>query len=112
MKTNKVLLAAVLAIAMGAPVAGFLGDMNGQPKTFSRVRVPFLHGFSTGQIASRAEFSSLERAGEWLNWPPLTNSATSLARLSRRGYRDLTYFSEVGRGEGAQSLQLQKGIHQ
>ena len=28
MKTNKLLVAAVLAIAIGAPIAGFVGDMR------------------------------------------------------------------------------------
>ena len=76
MKTNKLLVAAVLAAAIGAPIAGFVGDKNGaQPMTSTGVRVPFLHGFPTGQIASQSELASLERANEWLNSPPLTASA-------------------------------------
>ena len=76
MKINKLLVAAVLAIAIGAPIAGFVGDMNmSQPMTSTGVRVPFLHGFPTGQIASQSELASLERANEWLNSPPLTASA-------------------------------------
>ena len=48
MKTNKLLVAAVLAIAIGAPIAGFVGDMNmPQPMTSTGVRAPFLHGFPT-----------------------------------------------------------------
>jgi thiol-disulfide isomerase/thioredoxin len=74
MKTDRLLVATVLAIAIGAPIAGFLGDMNGQPMTSTGVRVPFLHGFFTGQ-AGQAELASLERADEWLNSPPLTSSA-------------------------------------
>ena len=45
MKTNKLLIAAVLAIAIGAPIAGFVGEQQGQSMTSSGVRVPFLHGF-------------------------------------------------------------------
>jgi thiol-disulfide isomerase/thioredoxin len=76
MKTNKFLVAAVLAIAIGAPIAGFVGDINrAQPMTSTGVRVPFLHGLPTGQIASQSELASLERANEWLNSPPLTASA-------------------------------------
>lgn len=74
MKSSRFLVAAVLAIAIGAPIAGFVGDMKGQPMTSTRVRVPFLHGFPTGQIGSQAELASLERANEWLNSPPLTPS--------------------------------------
>ena len=76
MKINKLLVAAVLAIAIGAPIAGFVGDVNvPQPTTSTGVRVPFLHGFPTGQIASQSELASLERANEWLNSPPLTAPA-------------------------------------
>src|SRR6266571_6177024 len=75
MKTSKLLVAAVLATAIGAPIAGFVGEMKGQPMTSTGVRVPFLHGLPTGQIASQAELASLERANEWLNSPPLTPSA-------------------------------------
>ena len=76
MKTNKLLVAAVLAIAIGAPIVGFVGDINmAQPTTSHGVRVPFLHGLPTGQTAGQAELASLERANEWLNSPPLTAAA-------------------------------------
>ena len=75
MKTNKLLVAAVLATTIGAPIAGFVGEMKGQSMTSTGVRVPFLHGFPIGQIASQTELASLERANEWLNSPPLTPSA-------------------------------------
>ena len=55
MKTNKLLAAAVLAAAIGAPIAGFLGDTKGQPMTSSGVRVPFLHGFPIGPSANPAD---------------------------------------------------------
>jgi thiol-disulfide isomerase/thioredoxin len=76
MKTNKLLVAAVLAIAIGTPIAGFVGYMNGaQPMTSPGVRVPFLHGLPTGQVAGQSELASFERATEWLNSPPLTAAA-------------------------------------
>jgi thiol-disulfide isomerase/thioredoxin len=76
MQTNKLLIAAVLAIALGAPIAGFVANMGGaQPMTSTEVRVPFFHGFPTVQIPSKPKLSSLERATEWLNSPPLTPAA-------------------------------------
>src|SRR5450432_374801 len=73
MKSSNLLATAVLAIALWAPIAGFVGDMSmPQPITTKGVRVPFLHGFSTAQIASQSELASLERANAWLNSPPLT----------------------------------------
>jgi thiol-disulfide isomerase/thioredoxin len=76
MNTNKLLVAAVLVIAIGAPIAGFAGDMKGpQPMTSTGIRVPFLHGFPSGQIGGQSELASLERANEWLNSPPLTAPA-------------------------------------
>jgi hypothetical protein len=46
MKTNKFLVAAVLAIAIGLPIAGFVWDVSvPQPMTSTGVRVTFLHGF-------------------------------------------------------------------
>ncbi len=71
MKTNKLLVAAALATAIGAPI----GEVKGQSMTSTGVRVPFLHGFPTGQIGSQTELASLERASEWLNSLPLTPSA-------------------------------------
>jgi thiol-disulfide isomerase/thioredoxin len=73
MKTSKLLVAVVLAVAIGAPIAGFVGDVNmAQTTTSPGVRVPFLHGFPFGQVAGQGELASLERANEWLNSPPLT----------------------------------------
>jgi thiol-disulfide isomerase/thioredoxin len=74
--TSKLLATAVLAIAIRAPIAGYAEDMN-MPQTITSagVRVPFLHGAPTGQIGSRSELASLDRATEWLNSPPLTASA-------------------------------------
>src|SRR5215216_207321 len=76
MKTDKLLVAAVLAIAIGAPIAGFVGDTNvPQPTTSPGVRVPFLHGLPDGRISGQSELASLERADEWINSPPLTAPA-------------------------------------
>jgi thiol-disulfide isomerase/thioredoxin len=76
MKTSKLLVAAVLATAIGTPIAGFVGDGNvAQPMTSTAVRLPFLHGPPTGQIAGQSDLASLERADEWLNSPPLTAAA-------------------------------------
>ena len=76
MKMNKLLVAAVLAIAIGAALAGFVGDINrAQPMTSTGIQLPFLHGFPTGPIAGQSELAALERADAWLNSPPLTASA-------------------------------------
>jgi thiol-disulfide isomerase/thioredoxin len=76
MKTNRLLVAAVLAAAIGAPIAGFVEEMSvPQPMTSTGVRVPFLHGFPTAPIPNQLELTSLERANEWLNSPPLTAPA-------------------------------------
>jgi hypothetical protein len=48
MQTNKLLVVAVLAIAIGAPIAGFVGDSKmPQPTTSPGVGLPFLHGYPT-----------------------------------------------------------------
>ena len=70
MKTKNLLVGAVLAIAIGAPIAGFLGDMKGQPMTSPWI--PFLHGLPAGQGPGQAALASLERANEWLNSSPQT----------------------------------------
>jgi thiol-disulfide isomerase/thioredoxin len=76
MKTNKLLVAAVLVTAIGAPIAGFVGDVKmPQQTTYTGLGLPFLHGYPTDQIASQSDLASLERANEWLNSPPLTASA-------------------------------------
>jgi thiol-disulfide isomerase/thioredoxin len=74
MKTSKLLALAVLAIAIGAPVAAFVGDKT-MPQTSAQVRVPFLHGFPDAPMPAQAELASLERATTWLNSPPLNAAA-------------------------------------
>jgi thiol-disulfide isomerase/thioredoxin len=76
MRTNRLLIAAVLAIAIVAPIAGFVGDFNrAQPVTSTGIKVPFLHGLQTGPSDGQSELASLERADAWLNSSPLTPSA-------------------------------------
>jgi thiol-disulfide isomerase/thioredoxin len=75
MNTNKLLATAVLAAAIGAPIAGFVSDLKGQPMTSTGVRAPFLHGFPIGPFAGQNELATLNRADEWLNSPPLTPEA-------------------------------------
>ena len=73
MKISNLFVAAVLAMAIGAPIVGFLGDTNvAQPIT---LRAPFLHGPPAGRIGGQSELASLERADAWLNSPPLTGTA-------------------------------------
>ena len=73
MKINKFLVAAVLAAAIGTPIAGFVQEKNmPQPMTFTGVPAPFLYGFPTVRVSNQAALASLERADEWLNSPPLT----------------------------------------
>jgi thiol-disulfide isomerase/thioredoxin len=72
---SKLLLAALLATAIAAPIAGFVGYLNGaRPMTSIAIEVPFLHGLSSGQAAGQSGLASLERGDEWLNSPPLTAS--------------------------------------
>ena len=76
MKIRKLLIAAVLVVAVGAPIAGFVGDTKAPQSTLPiGERVAFFHGLGGGPIASQSELASLARADEWLNSPPLTASA-------------------------------------
>jgi hypothetical protein len=64
MKTSKLLVAAVLTTAIGAPIAGFIGEVNGQPMTSTGLRVPFLRGLPTGQIARQFEIEFFDSGAE------------------------------------------------
>jgi thiol-disulfide isomerase/thioredoxin len=76
MKASKLLAAAVLATAIGAPMTACVEELNvPQSTTSPGVRVPFLHGFPTARIPHQSELASLERAREWLNSPPLSAAA-------------------------------------
>jgi thiol-disulfide isomerase/thioredoxin len=75
MKTKTLILAIVIAAAIGTPIAGFVGDMiMPQPMTSPGIRAPFLHGIPVSQFSGKSELASLENADEWLNSPPLTAS--------------------------------------
>jgi thiol-disulfide isomerase/thioredoxin len=74
MKAKKLLVATVLALAIAAPIAAFVGGTE-MPTTAPAIRVPFLHGLPAGQLHGPAELTSLEHADAWLNSPPLTASA-------------------------------------
>ena len=60
MRLSSFFVTAVFAIAIGVPIAGFVGDMN----------VP--QPVRTAQVAIQSELSSLDRADAWLNSPPLS----------------------------------------
>jgi thiol-disulfide isomerase/thioredoxin len=75
MKANRLLVSGLLAAAAGTWLAGFVGEIKGQPMTISELRVPFLHGSGAGESTSAMELASLDRANEWLNSPPLTPEA-------------------------------------
>ena len=75
MNTKKHLAAGILAVAIAAPIAGFVVDLRGESTVPTAVRLPFLHGFAVGPTAGQSELASLERADAWLNSPPLTPSA-------------------------------------
>src|SRR5215212_99889 len=75
MKRHKLLVTTVLALAIGAPVVGFVGDRNViQASRVTPVQLPFLHGAPGGQDPAEAELGSLKHANAWLNSPPLTPS--------------------------------------
>jgi thiol-disulfide isomerase/thioredoxin len=71
MNTRKLLIAAVLAVAVLAPVAGFWGSVMSQAETSGGFLSSFLHGYSLGQPFGGSELASLDRADAWLNSPPL-----------------------------------------
>ena len=76
MTMNKLFVAAVIAIAIAAPIVGFVGTINGaQPMTSTELRLPFLHGFPTDETSGQSALASLESADAWLNSPPLAPSA-------------------------------------
>jgi thiol-disulfide isomerase/thioredoxin len=76
MKTSRLFIAAVLAAAIGAPIAVVSGENNvAQPMTSSGMRVPFLHGSPSDEVAGPSALAALERGGEWLNSRPLTAAA-------------------------------------
>jgi thiol-disulfide isomerase/thioredoxin len=76
MNANKLLAAAILALAIGAPVASFVEESKmPQPTPFAEIRAPFVHRIATRQIGGSSELASLEQADDWLNSPPLAATA-------------------------------------
>src|SRR5262249_7713445 len=72
-KTNRLVMAAVLAVAIEAPIAGFVGDISmAQPTAPSDERSAFFHGPAGGPVASQSGLAALDRADAWINSPPLT----------------------------------------
>jgi thiol-disulfide isomerase/thioredoxin len=65
----KLLAAAMLATAIGAPIAGF-AEENMRPTTWPKTS--FLHGVFGMRDSGQSELAALERASAWLNSPPLT----------------------------------------
>jgi thiol-disulfide isomerase/thioredoxin len=74
MRAKNVPIGAVLAVAIGAPIVGFVGNINMAQPTDGE-RTAFFHGPSSSPVAGRPGLASLERANEWINSPPLTASA-------------------------------------
>ena len=66
MKINKLLIAAVLAIAIGAPIAGFCGDMNGAADDVHR---------GTGSVPSRIPNGQAPVKPSWLPSSTRTNGS-------------------------------------
>ncbi|MGC1874858.1 MAG: redoxin family protein [Pseudolabrys sp.] len=76
MKANKFLITAILFITIGAPIAGFVGDIKLPLSTIPTGEpIAFFHGLGAGPAANQSGLASLERADAWLNSPPLTASA-------------------------------------
>ena len=76
MKISKLLIVAVLAVAIAAPVVVFVGDINmAQPTTPTGERTGFFHGLGGAPTANQSGLASFERADAWLNSPALTASA-------------------------------------
>jgi thiol-disulfide isomerase/thioredoxin len=68
---HRLLAAVVLAIAIGAPLAGFVRSV-GMPQTTTPGILDLLFQRShASQIGSKADLASLGRADEWLNSKPL-----------------------------------------
>ena len=76
MKMKKSMIAAVLVVAIGAPIAGFVGDIKWPLSTIPMGEpIAFFHKPAVGPPGDRSALASLERADDWLNSPPLSTSA-------------------------------------
>jgi thiol-disulfide isomerase/thioredoxin len=73
---RKLLIAAVLAIAIAGPIVGFIRSADvQQPVSAKGEQASFLHGFGAGQNVGQTQLASLDHAVDWLNSPPLTAQA-------------------------------------
>jgi thiol-disulfide isomerase/thioredoxin len=76
MKASKLLAVAALVMAIGAPIAGSLGDgIMAQPIISTQPGGRLFRGLFGGQATGQLELASLEMADEWINSPPLSASA-------------------------------------
>lgn len=75
MNTRKLLAAVILAIAIGAPIAGFVRSKEMPEQTISSGAEPAWQRSRASQAGGQSELDSLARAGEWLNSQPLTPAA-------------------------------------
>ena len=76
MSTIKLMLPAVLTASIAGPIAASAAETKApQSPASTGVRVPFLHGFLSGEVGGQTKLTSLARANEWINSPPLTASA-------------------------------------
>ncbi|MGB9351240.1 MAG: hypothetical protein WCB61_15315 [Pseudolabrys sp.] len=74
MKANKFLITAILFITIGAPIAGFVGDIKLPLSTIPTGEpIAFFNGLGAGPAANQSGLASL--ADAWLNSPPLIASA-------------------------------------
>src|SRR5215475_7793982 len=63
MRAKNLLIGGVLAIAIGAPIVGFVGDINMAQPTDGE-RTAFFHGPSSGPVAVQSGLASLDRASD------------------------------------------------
>ena len=78
MRASKLVLAALVAGALGALIVGFADQGESQPMTTAAVQAPLLHGMPDPPRASvKAELPPFDGATAWLNSPPLTAAALS-----------------------------------
>jgi len=76
MKAKQLLIVAVLVIAIGAPIAGFVGDIKLPLSTIPAGEpIAFFHRPAAGPPGDQSALGSLERGDGWINSPPLAASA-------------------------------------
>ena len=76
MKIKRILIAAVLVIAVASPIAGFMKGADVQQLTRSGGEpIAFFHGLGGGQAGGQTELAALNLGVDWINSPPLTASA-------------------------------------